>query len=160
LKLVRDNLREQIQICKNNFKSSTSHEVTESLKRNQVPKKWNKYHLNTVTVQAWITDFKGRLTQIEHLETIENLWKASVSLDMVLSPANFLTATRQFVALKHENLKWSIEELVLRLIMIPKGEEKAHRQEHPESFLIKDLLVEGASYSAEDGKLTLSSTYS
>ena len=84
-----------------------------------------------MAVSEWISDFARRLTQLDHVASLDNLNNVEVWLGGLFFPEAYITATRQAVA---HRKKWSLETLRLRLDI-----EKVN---DPNAFIV-------------DGKITL-----
>lgn len=105
----------------------------------EIPKSWKKYVLPAgTTTSTYVSDFKLRLDQFKTFTETTDWQKSGVWLGGIIFPEAFLTATRQAVAQKKGA---SLDELELKMEIWDK------KDVDDDSFLLKDMSIEGASWT-------------
>jgi len=122
------------------------------LSKETIPKQWSLYVVGQLGITHWILDFIKRMKQLNHIAQInyvEDPSQTCLWLGGMFSPQGFTAATRQYVAQKNKDKKWSLESLVLSLEV---GKEAAE----PNCFIFEGLTLFGAGWDKRSGCLVLS----
>merc|ERR1719221_1057215 len=142
LKVVRADLERLKGACEGNVKTTNDiRQMIADLNTDSVPASWKKYAVADITVTAWLADFIARLEQLAQIKECSDLQKFKLWFGGLFFPEAFLTATRQAVAQK---LGVSLEELLL-VTYVGSSETDG------ESFLVKGLYMEGATWDQKSG---------
>ncbi|CAK0878751.1 unnamed protein product [Prorocentrum cordatum] len=143
LKTVKADLEKLMGVCNATVKTTNDIKMLiQDLQTDAIPKGWRKYTVADITVTEWLLDFSLRLKQLQEARTCGSLQRFQLWLGGLFFPEAFLTASRQAVA---QLLKVSLEELLLAV-------DVGCEQQDDESFIIKDLYLEGAAW---DSQLTM-----
>ncbi|KAF9015424.1 dynein heavy chain [Cyathus striatus] len=140
LSQVRKDLNDIVKVCQGELKQ-TNHLRTlmSALTKGTIPDHWRRYKVDkSMAVSGWIASLARRLTQLDHIASLDGLNDVEVWLGGLFFPEAYITATRQAVA---HRKKWSLETLSLRLDI--------ERVNDPSAFIIDGLVLEGASWTGE-----------
>jgi dynein heavy chain 1 len=143
LRTVKADLDKLLGACNATVKTTNDIKMLiQDLQTDAIPKGWRKYVVADITVTEWLLDFNLRLKQLQEVRACGNPQRFRLWLGGLFFPEAFLTASRQAVA---QLLKLSLEELLLAV-------DVGCDQQDDESFIIKDLYLEGAAW---DSQLTM-----
>ncbi|EMD41600.1 dynein heavy chain protein 1 [Gelatoporia subvermispora B] len=137
---VRRDLADVIKVCEGVLKQ-TNHLRTlmSSLTKGTIPTHWRRYKVpKAMAVSEWIPNFARRLTQLDHIATLDILNNVEVWLGGLFFPEAYITATRQAIA---HRKKWSLETLHLKLDI--------DRVNDPSAFIIDGLVLDGAAWEVD-----------
>lgn len=144
---VRKDLADVVKVCEGALKQ-TNHLRTlmSSLTKGTIPTHWKRYKVpKAMSVSEWIPDLARRLAQLDGITSMQpSLSDVEVWLGGLFFPEAYITATRQAIA---HRKRWSLETLHLRLDI--------GQMNDPEAFIVDGLILEGAGWDAEVGKLVL-----
>jgi len=130
-------------------KVKTTNEVRQlilDMNTDAVPKQWRQYAVHdTITVTEWLGDFKRRLDQLRELHLSASLQKYVLWFGGLFFPEAFLTASRQAIA---QQQQVSLEEMLL-CVRVGSTEQDSN------SFAVKGLAMEGATWDQSVGQLAL-----
>eukprot|EP00928_Gymnodinium_smaydae_P025254 TRINITY_DN20180_c0_g1_i4.p1 TRINITY_DN20180_c0_g1~~TRINITY_DN20180_c0_g1_i4.p1 ORF type:complete len:4280 (-),score=1133.62 TRINITY_DN20180_c0_g1_i4:296-13135(-) len=142
---VRYDLKQLRLVCVGELKPSNDLKaLINDAQSDQVPAQWRKFKMADVTMTDWISDFIKRCEQLQEIyDQSNNFQGIQVWFGGLFFPEAFLTASRQAVA---ENLGVSLEEL---LLVMDIGNTDRDKQ----SFLVKGLYMEGATWDQQNGCL-------
>lgn len=142
LDLSRKNLNDLRKMCAGEIQPLQElKRLATTIYASEIPKAWQRYIIPPNTSTAiFVSDFKKRLDQFAKFVVNKEWQKKGVWLGGLIFPEAFMTATRQAVA---QQQSASLDELELRMEIWdeqPVGDE---------SFLLKDLTLEGAEWEGE-----------
>lgn len=132
-------------ICQGDKKQTNYHRtIMSELVKGILPSHWRRYTVpRGCTVIQWITDFSGRVNQLQEVSKLvstkgaKELKSFNVWLGGLLNPEAYVTATRQCVAQANG---WSLEELVLDISIADSGDTPTDEC----SFGVIGLKLQGA----------------
>jgi hypothetical protein len=153
LKGMKHGLTQLIQFVDGSLKATNDlRKLVHDLSKETIPKQWSLYTVGQLGVTHWILDFIKRakqLNQIAQLNYVEDPYQTCLWLGGMFSPQGFTAATRQYVAQKNKDKRWSLESLTLSLEV---------GKEAPEAncFIFEGLTLFGAGWDKRSGCLVLS----
>merc|ERR1719273_1229932 len=123
LGLVNEGLKDLMAFVDGEIKATNVlRSLVHELSHEHIPKRWNLYTIDKLTIDLWMLDFEKRIK-----------W-----LGGFFQPAGFIAATRQYVA---QNNQWPLESLRL-CIEIGESEWKEN------SFIFEGVMLYGADFDS------------
>lgn len=149
LRVIREDLESLQKVCVGELKQ-TNHlrQLMSWLNKGLIPDHWKRYKVpKSVSLNAWLTDLKIRLEQVESVAQETSFEQVEISIGSLFTPEAYVTATRQATAQKY---KWSLEELVLDVDI---GDIK--QQQLPSlAYRVRGLKMEGGKWNGTEVCLT------
>jgi len=95
-----------------------------------------------------MVDFSQRIKQLQGIAKSKDYGRSDLWLGGLFYPEAYFTATRQSAAQAHQ---WSIENLELQVEVLETGKSA---ETDDSSFIVRDILLEGAAWTREGLQLT------
>jgi len=153
LKRMKHGLTQLIQFVDGTLKATNDlRRLVQDLSKETIPKQGSLYVVGQLGVTHFILDFIKRLKQLNQIAQnnyVEDPYQACLWLGGMFSPQGFTAATRQYVAQKNKDKRWSLESLVLSL-------EVGKDSSEPNCFIFEGLTLFGAGWDKRSGCLILS----
>merc|ERR1712130_653463 len=116
LSLVNEGLKDLCAFVDGEIKATNVlRSLVAELSKELIPKRWNLYTIDDLTIEHWILDFVRRVEMINAIaqEDYVTTPQSCKWLGGFFQPAGFIAATRQYVS----NLNgWPLESLRLKLV--------------------------------------------
>jgi len=144
LSLVNEGLKDLCAFVDGEIKATNVlRSLVAELSKELIPKRWNLYTIDDLTVEHWILDFVRRVEMMNAIaqEDYVSTPQSCKWLGGFFQPAGFIAATRQYVSNQNG---WPLESLIL-CIEIGEDEWK------PNSFIFEGVTLYGAGFD-EDKK--------
>jgi len=148
LHLINSGLLNLVQFVDGEIKATNDlRALVAELSKEQIPKRWNLYTMENLTVSHWILDFVKRVEQLNEIaqdDYVESP-RSCRWLGGLFSPAGFIASTRQYVAQRNQ---WPLEQLIL-CVDIGSNEWVEN------SFIFEGVTLYGAGWDKDTKCLTL-----
>merc|ERR1719242_986768 len=142
LKLVNEGLKDLCSFVDGEIKATNVlRSLVHELGLEHIPKRWNLYTVDDLTIDLWMMDFEKRIQMCDAVAK-EDFVESPRSIKWLggfFQPAGFIAATRQYVA---QNNQWPLESLRL---CIEIGESEWVEN----SFIFEGLMLYGADFDPE-----------
>jgi len=148
LRLVNEGLKDLCAFVEGEIKATNIlRSLVHELSHEHIPKRWNLYTIDNLTIDLWILDFEKRIKMMDAIASEDYVEKPqSIKwLGGFFQPAGFIAATRQYVA---TNNSWPLEQLRLCI-------EIGEKEWVPNSFVFEGIMLYGAGFDPDLKALVL-----
>merc|ERR1719273_1210228 len=148
LGLVNEGLKDLMAFVDGEIKATNVlRSLVHELSHEHIPKRWNLYTIDKLTIDLWMLDFEKRIKMLDAVAS-ENYVESPKSIKWLggfFQPAGFIAATRQYVA---QNNQWPLESLRLCV-------EIGEKEWAPNSFVFEGVMLYGAGFDDKLKSLVL-----
>merc|ERR1719229_647684 len=142
LRLVNEGLKDLCAFVDGEIKATNIlRSLVHELSHEHIPKRWNLYTIDNLTIDLWILDFEKRIKMMDDIASEDYVEgpKSIKCLGGFFQPAGFIAATRQYVSQLNS---WPLESLRLCV-------EIGEQEWKPNSFIFEGVVLYGAGWDDE-----------